>query len=108
MEVARVDGSTALFEVNGTERATRNAFPTRRVYGDLPYTDKLVVHARLVRWTSAARALPQVRDVREASIASGERMWSRTIAAQPIRPASSPRRLGSMRRLLEARAVARW
>lgn len=64
--VARADGSTAVFTVDGAEQASKNRFPTKRVYGhvDSPslrlitcggvfnpsthsYTDNIIVYASL-------------------------------------------------------------
>jgi hypothetical protein len=37
VEIDRADGSTAVFAVRGYERVEQDAFPTDRVYNDLPY-----------------------------------------------------------------------
>lgn len=37
VQVTRADGTVAVFAVDKVERYTKSAFPTRSVYGDLPY-----------------------------------------------------------------------
>lgn len=71
VEVARADGSTAVFEVTGVQQVAKDAFPTQDVYGPVAgpelrlitcggafdegtghYVDNVVVYARLAQTTT--------------------------------------------------------
>jgi sortase (surface protein transpeptidase) len=38
VQVIRADGRRAVFQVDSLEQVSKNAFPTRKVYGPLPYS----------------------------------------------------------------------